>query len=168
MKRKGWKILILTLLISFCACGFISTQNDNITTFAQGENQDCFYLIGGDGEPYMANKAVGSIDGTGKYVVGQPVVMFTATAKDNFQIVGWQIIYDEQSGKTQYESFVNAQSPKVITLTAKDDRTINAEISSTYVNGYIKTSSFNLDYVFEDLTIRPIFDHIYYQVEIND
>lgn len=168
MKRKGWKILILTLLISFCACGFISTQNDNITTFAQGENQDCFYLIGGDGEPYMANKAVGSIDGTGKYVVGQPVVMFTATAKDNFQIVGWQIIYDEQSGKTQYESFVNAQSPKVITLTAKDDRTINAEISSTYVNGYIKTSSFNLDYVFEDLTIRPIFDHIYYQVEINE
>lgn len=167
MKTKGWKILILFMFVSLCACGFLSMPNE-ITTYAQGVNQDCFYLIGGEGEPYMANTPIGSVDGTGKFVVGQPEKVLNAFAKDNFQFVGWQIIYDEQSGKTQYESILGVGSPKNITLTAEDGRTIDAQISSTYVNGYIKSSSFSLDNVFEDLTIRPIFDHIYYQVEINE
>ncbi len=167
MKTKGWKILIFLMFASICACGLLSIPN-RLTVYAQGANQDCFYLLGGEGNPYIANSTVGTVDGTGKFVVGQPDKGLTASAKDNFQIVGWQITYDEQAGKTQYESIVGVEGYKTVTLTAKDSRTINAQIEATYVNGYIKTSSFNLDHVFEDVTISPVFDHIYYQVEINE
>jgi len=168
MKTKGLKISIFILLISVFACGFLSFRNNNVDIYAAGVTQDCYYLLGADGNPYEANTEVGTVDGSGKFVVGQRGVSINATAKDNFQIVGWQITYDEQSGKVQYEDIKSVEGSKTITLTMKDNSTTTADISAVYVNGYIKTSSVSLVYVFEDVTIRPIFDSIYYQVDVSE
>ena len=98
MKNKKRYISILVLMISMIACCFVFASN-NVSTVYAAETQDCYYLINQNGEGYLANVAVGKIDGTGKYVVGEENILLKATANINYQLVGWQIVLEEQDNE---------------------------------------------------------------------
>ncbi|MBQ9795472.1 MAG: hypothetical protein IJW36_00725 [Clostridia bacterium] len=169
IKRKSL-ISVFVVLLSFLACCFIFQNNENIAYALDTTIQDCYYLIGQDGNPYESSSAVGTIEGTGKYVVGESNIPFTATANNNYEIVGWQIVFEEQENNTLFVNTDNlVDNQKTVELTAKDGITkINAIISFDETNGRVSSSTFMLDYIFEDLTVRPVFDHLYYFVDITE
>ena len=91
------------LLLSICAYGLVSLKYKEIEVqAADSSTVNCYYLLGEDGLPYKSNKAVGSLDNLGEYVVGKDNIGFNATAKGNYHLVGWRIVYDEQESKTEY------------------------------------------------------------------
>lgn len=169
MKSKGFKISILMLLVSICACCFVSLNKNTTSVYAATPTTvDSYYLMGEDGTPYMSNVVVGSASGQGEYVLGHENVELTAIAKDNYKLVGWQITYEEQN-VTIFEKVEDyATTQKEITLTTASGVSVPAMITVTFANGYIKSSTFNLSRVFEDMIIRPVFDHIYYKVEMTE
>ncbi|MBQ8615609.1 MAG: hypothetical protein IJ415_03485, partial [Clostridia bacterium] len=61
MTNKKTFISIFVLIISMLACCFVLTNNKTMSVYAAESTQDCYYLIGQDGEPYQANVAVGKI-----------------------------------------------------------------------------------------------------------
>ena len=169
MKRKGWKISILMLIISLCTLGVFAFKNETVNVYAAGETYDCHYLIGEGGNPYSANQVVGSVDGAGKFVIGQDNKEINAVANDNYQFVGWNFIYDDQEGKTEFITADRLDDNSQFTLVAKDGVTeILATVEFVYVDGYIKSSKFTLADVFENIAVQPVFDHIYYLVDVNE
>ena len=178
MKIKGLKISIFMLLLSICACGFISLNNKNIEVHAASTTSvDCYYLLSEDGDAYQSNTVVGDLDGLGDFIVGEKQVELTATANPNYQLVGWRIVYNEQNDKVE---FFNAEGltdgSKTITLKTKDKtddgiddtKQIPATLSFTETNGYFTSGTIKIENVFEDITFNPVFDHIYYQVNIDN
>ncbi len=178
MKKSCLITSIFMLIISVCACLFVSPKNYDKNVYAVNAAQEnCYYLLKEDGETYESNQVIGHADGDGDFVVGEENVLLTATANVNYQLVGWQIVYNNQSEKTEFfglndlEDQGNDIYTKTINLTPKDivsdDQKISAELTFVYQNGYFASGTFNLARVFEDLTIIPVFDHIYYQININ-
>lgn len=178
MKIKGLKISIFMLLLSICACGFVSLNHKEIEVHAASATSvDCYYLLGDNDVAYKSNTIVGGLEGLGDFIVGENQIELTATAKPNFQLVGWRIVYDEQESKVEYfdDEGLTAGS-KIITLTAKDEtdngvddaKEVQAMLTFTETNGYFTSGTFKIENVFEDITVNPVFDHIYYQVDINN
>ena len=169
MKRKGFKISIFLLIISLCTFGVFAFRNETVNVYAASETYDCHYLIGEDGTPYLSNSIVGSVDGAGKFVLGQDNKELNAYANANYQFVGWNFIYDDQEGKTEFITADRLDANSQFKLVAKDGVTeILATVEFVYVDGYIKSSKFTLADVFENVAVQPIFDHIYYQVDVNE
>ena len=170
MKKKNWIISIFMLVLSICAYGFVSVDKNlsDVYAAAAGATTDVNYLKNEDGDIYEANTSVGSISGTGKYVLGNPNSALTANSKSNYQLVGWKIIYDDQPGKApQFEDTTGlVDNKKTIELKDADNNVIAATLTYSYLNGYITSGKFELERVFENLTVKPIFDHIYYQVSV--
>ncbi len=172
MKSRTWKISIFILLFSICMCAFVSMDlNQNKVYAANAEMLGCYNLITSDDEIYESNLEVGTISGTGKYSVGSPNTVLTATANENYHIVGWQVTYDEQSGNKEFFDTTDLVGlTKTIELTQKDPtkEKISATLKFTSSNGYLVSGTFQISYIFEDLTVAPVFDHIYYKVNLEN
>lgn len=174
MKKTLMRIsIVIAVVSSFAYCLFFAPKQLKPEVYAAGSSINCFTLIGDDGELYESIYAVGQINGTGIYEVGDNNIKLTATANHNFQIVGWQITYLEQSNKTEY---INSNGltdfSKTIKLTpkgvTKEEDKVEAILTfNKELNSYV-SSSFEIVNIFEDLEIKPVFDHIYYQVEIDE
>lgn len=173
MKSKSLRISILMIMVSFVcalACGFAFMSKERINTYATDLiYQECNLLMGQDGNPYTSNSMVGLVSGGGKFVVGHEDVELTATANENYQLAGWYITYQEQSNATQFVDASNlTDNKKTAILTAKDGATISAQLQFEVINGYAKSGTFMLASVFENLIVAPVFDHIYYNVNVDD
>ena len=170
MTNKKTFISIFVLIISMLACCFVLTNNKTMSVYAAESTQDCYYLIGQDGEPYQANAAVGTIEGVGKFIVGASNIKLTATANSSYQLKGWLITYLEQDNKTEYIDTGSLEDDKIsIEMTAKDGETkTNATIEFMLKDNVYQTSTFTLESVFENLTITPVFDHVYYFVDMSE
>ena len=174
MKKSYLRISIFVLLMSICACCFISLNKSNNSVYAAAqETQNCYYLLEKENTPYLSTQAVGKIEGSGEFVVGTDNLVLTATAYRNYQLVGWQVVYNEQGDRTEFigtDGLVdNSKTIKMAPLgVTSDENKVDATLAFSVKNGYFTTGTFTLSKVFEDLTIRPVFDHIYYQVNIND
>ena len=169
MKKLFLKFSIFVLLISACAC-FVFPGNNNKPVYA-ATTTDCYYMTDGEGI-YQANKAVGQVQGGGEFVVGAENVEIIATSNKNYQIVGWQITYKDQSNKTEFidSTGLNGDYEKIVKLTpngVQPENGVDATLSFTYNNGIFTASSFKLSYVFEDLKIVPVFDNVYYDINIS-
>lgn len=176
MKNKSLKISIFLLLLSFFACSCFYISNNTINTYATSNTtQDCFTLVGPSEELYTSNVSVGTIDGLGKFVVGYEGATLTVEAKDNYQLVGWQITYTEQDNTIQYidnTNLVDAATvgvkEKEIELTSIDGEKISAKVDFSYGLGYAKSGHFTLSYIFENIVVTPVFDHIYYNIDVTE
>ena len=102
MKKGQYLFSVLILVLSVIACSFAYVQNNKQPQVYAANSADCYYLIGQDGVPYQANVSVGTIDGAGEYLVGETNVPLKAKAKNDFQIVGWQISYLDQGSRTVF------------------------------------------------------------------
>ena len=173
--KKSCKIMsIFTLIISFCACAFLCMNKVTNSVYgATPSAQASYYLKGEGNNPYQANVAVGQVSGTGEFVVGEEDVTLTATANANFQLIGWQVTYKDQSDKVEFYDISNlVDNKKDIKLTPAGVTTEEDKIVANLIyvesNGYYVGGTFDLSTVFEDLTIIPVFDHIYYQIDITE
>ncbi len=181
MKTKAIKFSIFVLLFALvCSCVlvFVGKKSD-IRTANAVEIKDGLYLVSADGQSvYKANKPVGTVAGAGLYVVGEKNVSISANANENFQIVGFEIVYSEQVDETEYVWFkemgVKLGSAKEVDLKSADGQistvaTISVDDASPVgLNNYAKTATFTIATVFESMEITPIFDHIYANVQIDD
>jgi len=160
--------------MSLCACCFFPFLEKEQTFVSAAEtSQNCYYLLKSENTPYLANQAVGTIEGSGEFVVGTKDLVLTATANKNYQLVGWQVTYNEQSDSTEFYGIDNlTENSKTIKLSPEgaqnDDERVSATLTYFEKNGYFTSGTFALSQVFEDLTIVPVFDHIYYKVNINE
>lgn len=169
MKKGKYLFSVLILVLSVIACSFAYVQNNKQPQVYAANSSDCYYLIGQDGVPYQANVPVGTIDGAGEYLVGETNVPLKAKAKNDFQIVGWQISYLDQGSRTAFVDMSSlVDNKKDIVLTDKDGFEISATIEFTFVDNNATESTFTLSYIFENLIVRPVFDHIYYFVDVNE
>ena len=101
-------------------------ESKNLNVKAVGETLTCHTLVDDENKPYQSTADVGTIDGTGKFVVGQTNRILTATANDNYQIVGWQVVYEEQENKTIFiDTKGLVDNSKTIELEAKDGRKVD-------------------------------------------
>lgn len=169
MKKGKYLFSILVLVLSVIACSFVFAQNKTQSEVYAANNVDCYYLLGQDGKPYKANVPIGSLDGTGEYAVGTENAPIKAAANENYQIVGWQVVYVEQSHKSEFFDLSGlADNKKEISLTDKEGVAITAIVEFSYSEGFATESTFTLSYIFEDLVVRPVFDHIYYFIDVTN
>lgn len=170
MKNKKLKITILTLIISILTCGFVFVGNslNEVDAAAADTILQCSYLINNN-VPYKSNRNVGTVEGTGKFVVGEENVVLTANANKNYQLVGWQVTYKEQSNATTYIDTTGlTDNKKDVELVAKDSTKVVATVEFNSFGEYYNGGSFTLTRVFENLEISPVFDFIYYQVNATE
>lgn len=167
MKRKGWKISIIMFLISFCAYGFVCFNHDMPSVYA-ATREECNSLLKSDGTIYETDESVGTIEGLGNFIIGQNNVELTATANSNYQLVGWNVVYDEQDGKTEFIEPSDLDANNQVELTDNDGEVVKATLVFNKTGNYATSGKFVLSTVFEDLTISPVFAHIYYMVEVDD
>ena len=170
MKNKKKIISIFALMISLLACCFVFANNNSIRVSAAENYQDCYYMLGEDSKTYLSNTQVGTIEGLGQFVIGEENVTLAATANDNFKLVGWQIIFSDQADKTIFiDDNDLADHKKNVELLAKDGETkIVASIEFININNVYQKGTFKLARVFENLVVRPVFDNVYYSVDISN
>lgn len=179
MKKKAFKISIVAIIALICSCGLFCFANNNKEMLAYAAvSQECRTLIGADrNSTYLSNQVVGEVEGVGEYVVGEHNVVLTAKSKSNFQIVGFKVTYTEQSNKIQYiwlEDLTFSSGSAVAELTYLDS-SLASNVQITKINGlptglskYLTEVSLSLDVVFENLSITPVFDHIYAEIDITN
>ena len=162
---------ILTLIVS--AILVLSTIR---TTFADESTTDVVessYLLNGD--PYQSNIVVGETSGYGKFVLNQDNVTLTTTARSGFQLVGWQIVYLDRDNQTD---FIDSADLTTIdeTSASKEVQVDVGDVAITYTftyidsngDGYYDNGTYNISNIFENLQVNPVFDFIYYSVNIDN
>lgn len=174
MKIKGFKITIfIMLLASLCAICFMPKTK---TSVYAANDKDNYSLIKVDGSIYNSNKAVGKSSENNRYILGEEDVNpVTAEANTNFQLKGWLVTYEDQSNKTAYFAApvadkVNTTKEIKVDLKNASNATISQPIltfNDTNLDGYYESGKFQPDVVFENIVVSPVYDHIYYSVNVN-
>ncbi|MBR4998326.1 MAG: hypothetical protein IKY10_00455, partial [Clostridia bacterium] len=166
------KIRIFSILILFmsliASCCFLGNKSFSAPYAAEETQQECFTLIDEDGNLYNATTPVGTVAGMGKFIVGASNITLNASANNEFKLVGWQITYLEQSNRTEFVDTNNLiEGSKVVEMTAKDNVTkTTATIEFFMKDNLVQSSTFKIESIFENLKVTPVFDHVYYFVEI--
>ncbi len=174
MKIKGFKITIFIMLFaSLCAICFIPQTK---TSVYAANDKDNYSLIKVDGSIYNSNKAVGKSSENNRYILGEEDVKpVTAEANTNFQLKGWLVTYEDQSNKTAYFAApvadkVNTTKEIVVDLKNASNATISQPtltFNDANLDGYYESGKFQPDVVFENIVVSPVYDHIYYSVNVN-
>lgn len=177
MSKKLINISIFVLLAIFCACGFVSFNNNSVTIAAAAENAvECYTLIERDAvnntsSTYVANNSVGTMDGTGYYMVGQTANL-NVVAGESYHIVGFKVVYLDQNNKSEYVwlggdnetshtlSYVNAPDNTMLVTKEQFAPIISSERASQ-----VKVQ---IARVGENLQVTPIFDHFYSRIKIDN
>jgi len=128
-------------------------------------------LIGENSIPYQSTVVGGKANGQGKFVVGTENVSLSAEADSNFQLVGWLVEYSEQPSRENLFIDTNGlddYGAKTVTLFDSENEEIEADVKFETNGKFMTSGTFSLAYVFENIIVRPVFDHVYYMVDISD
>lgn len=171
------KKILFSILVGICSvlCSFGLFNKTSNQTVSAAQNVSCYTMVLDENfntpnntTTYVANTSVGKASGDGKYTLDTKDLTLTAEANANFQIVGWKVVYEDQGNKSIFINTSDLTSgAKTINLTSKDSVDVRVEVkfSNTTQQEIYNKSSFKLARVFENLTVTPVFDHSYYQLE---
>jgi len=168
MKKFKFSILTLVLGAIFSLGLFGFSNNKPVYADAAAAEPNSYYLLNADGTgTYKANQAVGTTEGYGKYTLGQPASLTTSAIK-GFKVVGWNVYLKDQDD-TLFIDGSDITDDKY-TFTTLESETVASTITFTDTNsdGVYDSSKFELARVFEDMEIEPVFDHVYYNLEITN
>lgn len=167
-KTKIFSLFVLLVSVLACCC-FVGNKNFSSAYALETTQEECFSLIDDKGNLYTADVSVGTVEGMGKFIIGADNVVLKATAKDEFKLVGWRITYLEQENRVEFIDTNDLdEGSKLIEMTAKDNVTkTTATVEFFSKDNVIQSSNFKIESVFENLKVTPVFDHVYYFVEIN-
>lgn len=170
--------------VFFSALG-IDGLNKNTHNEAVGteQNYGSYYLIGEDKIPYRVDTdkytdfaPAGSASGySTEEVIGQENFTITATASSGYQLVGWKIEYTErinngeQPGTHEYIDLTSFLESSKILYEQVGTSTIAYTLTKTDANfdRLCDSGSLTISRVAENLNIIPVFDYVYYSLDIS-
>ncbi len=171
MKKKLNTLLAIMLLV-VSALVFLPTQE--MTVYADSDTISTNLLINGD-TTYSSNADVGSAWGYGKFILDARDVTIGTSANAGYSLVGWRI-KDEAETVTLITK--DAVADDIITFreVREDGGLVITQVdgSVTYTmtytdvakDGYYEAGSFTISNIAESLTVTPVYDHIYYSVDV--
>ena len=164
-KVKRNLILVLVSVMSVLCLGLFGAPK--MTAYAaELETKDSYYLYDDtqDNDAYKSAVVAGKTTGYDKYELTKPASISTK-ANMGFEIKGWLLTYTLTGAASSTTEFVT--DDKVITDAGQ---TVNINITYTdtdYDNKY-DSSTLNINPVFADMIVEPVFDYIYYSVELGN
>lgn len=172
MKKKVGFIFTFALVI--CSL-FFAMPLSGTHAYEPTDEVDSKYLITTDydnNEVYLSNEVAGKTSGYGDFIIDERDITLSTTAQSGFKIAGWQILYVD-SGTTK---FVDADEAGLVdgiyTQTVEIDAEYSVDIVINYFdensNGIKNRSTFTISRVFDDLRVEPVFEYIYYKVQVDD
>lgn len=146
------------------------------------------YLLSDDNQtPYLSSVDAGTSTGYNEYLLGETNVdPIEATASKGFQIVGWRLLFTEDVASStqtpvkriigETEEIVNnvatfKTSNFTITYQAVNNEPFSVDYTISYLDldndGYNETSTLQISKIVENVTIDPVFDYIYTNVDVS-
>lgn len=151
-KKSSIFLIFISLVLLF---GF-SVSNVK-TTYATTEDVvSSYYLLVEDGEYTKSEVEVGKTTGYGIFNIDKTDIPLKTDANDGYKFVGWLI---KSGGEQNLLSETSTISGITYTITKTD---VNFE------DGEIDHAELTISNLVEDLVVEPVFDYIYYQLDITN
>lgn len=176
MKIKGIKFSIIALVLSTICMMCFSLFSQQVKAYAlDADTVECSIMLkkeattaGESDETYVLDGYAGSASGYGTFITGEKDAQLVANSFAGFTIKGWLISYAEQSGDNIAYISKNDLTDGKVNVTTKEGESVEIAISYQDMNtdGYDDRSVLIIDEVFEDIEIEPVFDYIYYNLDI--
>lgn len=180
---RRFKILMAIIVLVLGTLVFL--PKDSVAYAENIDTIDATWLLktdvdtdGTESVPYESNITVGKSWGYGKFMLGQERVTLGTEAKDGYQLVGWQITYNDQDDRIVYISKDIVSNDNTIRVENADGGLVIERIDGlvTYTltftdvakDGYYEAGSFTISNIAENLTVSAVYDHIYYSVDVTD
>lgn len=151
-KKSSIFLIFISLVLLF---GF-SVSNVK-TTYATTEDVvSSYYLLVEDGEYLTSEVEVGKTTGYGTFNIDKTDIPLITDANDGYKFVGWLI---KSAGEQKLLSESATIGEITYTITKTD---VNFE------DGEIDHAELTISNLVEDLVVEPVFDYIYYQLDITN
>lgn len=167
------KVLSVFSILSLVLCSLMLFAGGTTISSVQAVDsdvQESHYLIDGSIR-YESDLVVGNTSGYGNFLLGAENITLTTNAVVGFELVGWQMTYTNEPTNITYidNTGLNDDNSKTIVHNVGSTSVdITTAFVDTDADGYFDNGTFTISRVFEDLQIVPVYDFIYYQVEVND
>ncbi len=180
MKRKAFG-LIFGLVVAVLA--LVVSLPQKVTYAANVEKTKTATFLINNNLPYEADVDAGVSTGYDEYLLGEKnVEPIKATANQGFQIVGWRVVFTDDVSK-QYsttrklgeqtiengEQIYSSTDFEITYQAAEFEQSFSVKYTLTYQDkngdGYFDYSLLTFDQVVENVTIDPVFDFIYSNVD---
>ena len=161
MRTKGLKISLIFFVISALLLSplmFLQSEIKDVTK-ASEDIKNSSYLFIDEDENYKSSLVAGNTKGYGHIVVGEEASLQT-TANQGFLVKGWSITDNLHN------------TPKIfvaetgVVEIAGEEIQITVDKQDKDVDGYNEFSSLTIEKVNTNLIVEPVFDFIYYSVDI--
>ncbi len=121
---------------------------------------------------YLSTSALGEADGYGRFELGDEGATLNANAYEGNEIVGFKIILTHDDSKSIFidnQNLIDGQKSISEGYDFLDGQTITVNFSADEAfGGHYTRASLHISKVFADLIVYPVFDYIYYNVEIDE
>lgn len=183
MKKKAFGLIfsIMVAILSLVVC----LPKSSVLAATLAQNKTSNYLLDDVGAPYESNIEAGEATGYGEYLLGdQNIDPITATAFEGFYIVGWRVTFTEVVSASysvtrkcvdvviEDNESIFKQSSFSITYLATEGQSFDVgyEIENVDTNedGYCDKSILKISQIVENITIDPVFDYIYTNIDVTD
>lgn len=194
MKTKKF-ISVLTLIVfslgMILSLGFLCGKNlsaqaaGDIAQIAESDEKVSGWLLKQNEDNIEAVKtdvAAGGASGYGKFELNKKNVELTARTNAGFKLVGWNVTYSTtelgEGGNEQNKEvnifLHNTENLPTTTHTIESEQfggepvTLTLDYLDSNLDGYFDVGSFRISNIFSNMTVDPVFDYIYFNVEITD
>ena len=166
----------LVIFVAVMMSLFIFPAKQTVSAVEEEQEVASTYLVDTNEEgeivPYSSRVTAGYTTGYGdEFETGATNVSLSTTAETGFKFVGWQIQFEDGTSEfiTSTTSFTltdpdtpegeDAQTMQITFTVANEDS--NAD-------GYADKSTLTISRIGEDYKIEPVFDYIYYNLDLSD
>ncbi len=174
MKKTRISLISILLLAASVLMFLLVFNFSSLSAVALGEGDfKADYLLFDGEKIYLGEDEAGTTSGIGKFKLDARDVTLTANANDGFKILGWQVTYNDQSEGDGFKTeFIKYDSENEISTNLISKSGLNIPVSINFIdedgNGDFEKSEFVISHVFENLTVDPIYDYVYYNLDITD
>ncbi len=165
------KLIALFSILPLVICSLFFLVPNGRVYSATEDKIDSYYLV--NGSPYKSNVVAGSTNGYGTFPLGEEEVTLTANANAGFKLVGWLITYNDEDSiydeKEQYIDSTNVVDGEKIVSLGEGENTVTYTLNfiNEDANGDYESGTFKISRVFENISLSPVFDYVYYNLDIS-
>ena len=183
--KKGAFRLIFTAIVAILSLVVCLPKNSTYGAEILNTKVNHYLLSDDNQTPYLSTVDAGTSTGYNEYLLGEiNIEPIEATASKGFQIVGWRLLFTEDVASSvsvtrwvdDKQILNNSQLFKTDTFSITYQAENNAPFSVDYTisysdtdnDGYNETSILRISKIVENVTIDPVFDYIYTNVNVTE
>lgn len=169
MKLK-FRLSVLSILFCLClAVSFLGVVPNNKTVFAESDFVDSFYVVqfdqAGNRNFSKSKTALGKTSGYGQFELGKTNASLSAIANNGMKVAGWLLDFADES----LDDLFVAETTTLVGTGEDKNAPENANGIVLSISGIGESSSeLRFSSVFDNVKVEPVFDYIYYSVQIED